>query len=71
MSQPRPTPDLGYPIEARGRIPAFTNIEEEAAFWDTHDFTDFIEESRPVLITVGRELAARLSHKAASEPGSS
>jgi hypothetical protein len=71
VSQPRPTVDLGYPTEAHGRIPAFANFEEEATFWDTHDLTNFMEESRPVLITVGRELAARLSDEAASEPGSS
>ncbi len=63
MSQPRPKPtvDLGYPTEAHGRIPAFANIEEEAAFWDSHDFTDFAEESSPVQITVGQELAERLT----------
>ncbi len=61
MSQRKPTVDLGYPTEAHGRIPAFDNIEEEAAFWDTHDFTDFADESTPVQITVGQELAARLT----------
>ena len=61
MSQPKPTVDLGYPTEAHGRIPAFTNVEEEAAFWDTHDFTDFAGESTPVQITVGQELAERLT----------
>ena len=70
MSQPRPTIDLGYPTDAHGRIPTFTNVEEEVAFWDTHDFTDFIEESRPVQIAVGRELAARLRQESAAEPGS-
>jgi len=48
MNQVKPTVDLGYPTEAHGRIPAFHSIEEEAAFWDTHDFTDFLEESWPV-----------------------
>lgn len=61
MSQPKPTVDLGYPTEAHGRIPAFNSIEEEASFWDTHDFTDFTEESTPVQITVGEELAERLT----------
>jgi hypothetical protein len=61
MSRPKPTVDLGYPTEAHGRIPAFTNVEEEAAFWDTHDFTDFVEESTPVQLTVGQELAERLT----------
>ena len=61
MNVYRPTVDLGYPTEAHGRIPAFANIEEEAAFWDTHDFTDFLSESTPVQITVGEELAERLT----------
>jgi hypothetical protein len=39
----KPTVDLGYPTEPHGPIPAFQSIEEEAEFWDTHDFTDFSE----------------------------
>jgi hypothetical protein len=61
MSQSKPTVDLGYPTEAHGCIPAFNNIEEEAAIWDSHDFTDFADESRPVQVTVGQELAERLT----------
>ena len=61
MSRPKLTVDLGYPTEAHGRIPAFANVEEEAAFWDTHDFTDLAEESTPVQVTVGQELAERLT----------
>ena len=29
-----------YPTKAHGKIPAFNSYEEEANFWDTHDFTD-------------------------------
>jgi hypothetical protein len=61
MSQPKPTVDLGYPTPAHGRIPSFNSIEEEAEFWDTHDFTDFADESTPVHITVGEQLAERLT----------
>ncbi len=61
MSQSKPTGDLGYPTEARGRIPAFNSIEEEAAFWDTHDTTDFPDELTPVDLTVGSELAEKLT----------
>ena len=61
MSQPKPNVDLGYPTLAHDRIPDFANVEEEAAFWDTHDFTDFLPESTPVQITVGQELAERLT----------
>jgi CopG antitoxin of type II toxin-antitoxin system len=61
MSQSRPTVDLGYPTPARGRIPSFQSVEEEAAFWDTHDITDFLDESTPVQLSVGPELAERLT----------
>ena len=61
MSQFKPTIDLGYPIEAHGRIPAFDSIEEEATFWDTHDGTEYLDESTPVQITIGQDLARRLT----------
>ena len=61
MSRLKPSVDLGYPTEAHGRIPAFANIEEEAAFWDTHDVTDFIgEELELVELAVSDELKNRL-----------
>ena len=46
--RPQPTIDFGYPTPAHGKIPAFNNIEEEAEFWDTHSFLDFIEDFEPV-----------------------
>jgi len=54
MNRPnrKSTIDLGHPTEPHGRIPAFASIEEEAAFWDTHDLTDFLDESRPMQMTV-------------------
>jgi len=61
----KPTVDLGYPTEAHGRIPAFQNIEEEAAFWDTHDFTDYHDESTRVEITVGPAVAEHVSRGSA------
>lgn len=45
---PRPTVDLGYPTQAHGRIPAFHSIEEEAEFWDTHSFVDYLENFEPI-----------------------
>jgi hypothetical protein len=54
--------DLGYPTEAHGRIPSFANRDEEAAFWDTHDLTEFDGvELHPIEVTVGGDLAARLT----------
>ena len=40
---PQPSIDFGYPTPAEGPVPAFNSIEEEAEFWDTHNFTDFSE----------------------------
>ena len=51
MSKLRPTVDLGYPTEARGKIPSFANIEEEAEFWDTHDSTDYLDDVEPIKLT--------------------
>lgn len=63
MSQQRhPTVDLGYPTEAHGRIPAFASIEDEAAFWDSHDVTEFVgAELQPVEVKIGADLADRLT----------
>ncbi len=49
MTKPQPTIDLGYPTEARGAIPSFNNIEEEAEWWDTHDADGFPVEFDDVL----------------------
>lgn len=61
MSKRKPTVDLGYPTPARGRIPSFRNIEEEAAFWDTHDTSDFSDEFTPVDVEVTNGLAEKLT----------
>jgi hypothetical protein len=29
---------------SKKRIPRFKTIQEEAAFWDTHDLTDYLDE---------------------------
>jgi hypothetical protein len=36
----------------KSRIPEFKSREEEAAFWDTHDFTDYLDEMKPVKVNV-------------------
>lgn len=43
------------------RIPAFANYEEEAAFWDTHDFGDFWEETEPVEVVFSKQLSANFT----------
>ena len=49
--RPRPTVDLGYPTPAHGKIPAFNSIEEEAEFWDTHSFVDYLDDFEPLNVT--------------------
>jgi CopG antitoxin of type II toxin-antitoxin system len=61
MTPSKPTVDLGYPTPAHGRIPAFQSIEEEAAFWDTHSFTDFEQEMTSVQVHVSKNLSAPIS----------
>src|SRR5215213_9280230 len=43
------------------RIPDFQSREEEAEFWDTHDFTEFLDETRPVKLRVGKQLSEGLT----------
>jgi predicted glycoside hydrolase/deacetylase ChbG (UPF0249 family) len=45
----------------RRQIPAFANYEEEAAFWDTHDFGDFWEETEPVEIVFSKQLSTNFT----------
>jgi hypothetical protein len=35
---------------ARSRLPRFKSYEEEAAFWDTHDSTEFESEFKPTMV---------------------
>ena len=57
MSRRRtPSVDLGYPTDAHGSIPAFNSVEEEAAWWDTHDVSDFWDELEPVKVKVSPTL---------------
>jgi CopG antitoxin of type II toxin-antitoxin system len=61
MSKPRPTVDLGYPTPQHGRIPSFQSIEDEAAYWDTHDTADFPDEFVPVAVNVNPQPAEHLT----------
>ncbi|MFT4038519.1 MAG: CopG family antitoxin [Thermomicrobiales bacterium] len=60
MTKLHPTVDLGYPTEPHGKIPSFSNIEEEAEFWDTHDFTDFLEGVEPIRLPANQQRIIRL-----------
>jgi hypothetical protein len=45
----------------KSRVPDFQSREEEAAFWDTHDFTEFLDETRIVKLRVGKNLSSALT----------
>ena len=41
------------------KIPAFTNYEEMAEFWDTHDLADYWEQTEPVEFEVSPQARRR------------
>lgn len=53
--------DFDYPTGAHGRIPSFNSVEEEAEFWDSHDFTDYLDEAKSVTVIERSGLDDRLS----------
>ncbi len=51
------TDDHDQPTPVASRIPDFATREEEAAFWDTHEFTEVLDETRPGTLRVGKNLS--------------
>ena len=43
------------------RIPEFATREEEAAWWDTHDVTDYLDELKPIRVRFARNLSEGLT----------
>lgn len=43
------------------KIPDFASVLEESLFWDTHDFTDFLDETTPVTINYLGSIGEKLS----------
>jgi predicted DNA binding CopG/RHH family protein len=41
----------------KSRIPDFKNREEEAGFWDTHDFTEYQDEFKTVKVRFAKKLS--------------
>ena len=46
---------------ATSRIPQFNSREEEAAWWDSHDITDYLDELKPVRVRFARNLSEGLT----------
>jgi hypothetical protein len=40
-------------------IPRNASREELAKFWDTHDFTDYLDELKPIKVTFAKNLSKR------------
>ena len=51
---------LRYPTPAHGRIPSFRSYEEEVAFWDSHDISEFTEETVPINVRSTSRLTKQL-----------
>jgi predicted glycoside hydrolase/deacetylase ChbG (UPF0249 family) len=47
--------------ERKRRIPDFSSREEEAEFWDTHDFSEFWDELQPVPPRYARQPAETIT----------
>lgn len=54
------TQNKHYTKKKESRIPKFANREEEAAFWDTQDVSDYWDELRPVKLKVAKNLSTLL-----------
>jgi hypothetical protein len=56
---------------AARRIPDFATREEEAAWWDAHDITDYLDELEPVTVrfaqNLGRPVVVRLDARDRAE----
>lgn len=65
---------LKYPTKADGKLPAFNSYEEEANFWDTHDFTDLslLEAHKPkkesLILRIQKDMKIKLE-KVAKKKG--
>jgi hypothetical protein len=55
-------------MKKRSKIPEFASIEEEAAFWDLHDTTEFEDEFEEVEATFADSLLRRGIFVSLEEP---
>ncbi|MFL5759634.1 MAG: CopG family antitoxin [Thermomicrobiales bacterium] len=46
-----------HPLSPGRRIPDFASREEEAAWWDTHSITDYLDELEPVQARFAKSLS--------------
>jgi predicted DNA binding CopG/RHH family protein len=48
-------------VKRKSKIPKFKSYQEEAEFWDTHDFTDFEDELKPVKVKFAKNLSTGIT----------
>ena len=53
--------DKGTGAAPESHIPDFQSREELAEFWDTHSFTDYLEDLEPAEAQIAEEVAAPLT----------
>ncbi len=51
----------------KSTIPQFTNREEEAKFWETHNVSDFLDEFKPINARFAKNLSEGLHIRLNSE----
>lgn len=49
--EPKPT------ARAKSRIPEFATVQDEAAWWDSHDITDYLDELKPTKVRFAKNLS--------------
>jgi predicted DNA binding CopG/RHH family protein len=47
--------------EIKSRIPEFTNYEEEAKWWESHNIADYQDEFKTVKVRFGKNLSAGIN----------
>ncbi len=57
MTPPKQQPHVKTP----SRIPQFASREDEAAWWDSHDITDYLDELKPVRVRFAKNLSEGLT----------
>ncbi len=48
-------------VDKSSRIPQFASREEETAWWDTHDITEYLDELKPVRVRFAKNLSEGLT----------
>lgn len=53
--------------QKKNTIPEFKNRKEMAEFWDTHDFTDYKDEFKPIKVRFAKNLSEGITIRLDSE----